>query len=217
MHNTRLHPVFYMTLDEIGDRITPDTSWRERRGGVRRPYIVPADYMTLEEMYADPPETLHEETGWGLTSGKYPVVTTPHARPTRDRVPPRSSYPPVISRAGSAVLLGLPFDDSIPSRGRAKMGPKAFGRALPSHATFGRGVELAEARLSRPRRPRSARHQRRRAMNRLQAASRESSLAAYRSSSVATMATGAIIRGLAEARPDKTRARRIDSHYDVRG
>lgn len=72
VRNTRLHPVFYMTLDEIGDRITPETLHGENvEVEVQRPYIVPADYMTLEEMCATiTPETLHEETGWGPDVGK---------------------------------------------------------------------------------------------------------------------------------------------------
>src|SRR5205807_1891679 len=43
---------------------------------------------------------------------------------------------------GDFVLVGLPFDSSIPSRPGARMGPRAFRDALPSLTTFGRDVEL---------------------------------------------------------------------------
>ena len=44
---------------------------------------------------------------------------------------------------GDFVLVGLPFDSSIPSRPGARMGPRAFRDALPSLTTFGRNHELA--------------------------------------------------------------------------
>jgi formimidoylglutamase len=117
------------------------------------------------------------------------------------------------------VLLGLPFDSSIPSRPGAKLGPKAFREALPSHTTFGRGVELAGrvcrdlGDLDLP--PTSVR----RAHERVQSASRE----IFARGGVPFFIggdnglTGAIIRGLAEARPElRLGLVVIDSHYDVR-
>lgn len=117
------------------------------------------------------------------------------------------------------MLLGLPFDSSIPSRPGAKLGPKAFREALPSHTTFGRGVELAGrvcrdlGDLDLP--PTSVR----RAHERVQSASRE----IFTQGGVPFFIggdnglTGAILRGLAESRPElRLGLVVIDSHYDVR-
>lgn len=117
------------------------------------------------------------------------------------------------------VLLGLPFDSSIPSRPGAKLGPKGFRDALPSLTTFGAGIDLASHRckdlgdLDLP--PTSVRV----AHERVQRAS----AAIFGGNAVPFFIggdnglTGAIIRGLAEARPDlKLGLVVIDSHYDVR-
>jgi formimidoylglutamase len=130
-------------------------------------------------------------------------------------VVPANSFEP-----GDFVLLGLPFDSSIPSRPGAKLGPKAFREALPTLTTFGRGVELAGSRVCRdlgdldlP--PTSVR----RAHERVQSAARE--IFARRATPFFIGGdnglTGALIRGLAEARPElKLGLVVIDSHYDVR-
>lgn len=120
---------------------------------------------------------------------------------------------------GDFVLLGLPFDSSIPSRPGAKLGPKAFREALPTLTTFGRGIELAGrvcrdlGDLDLP--PTSVR----RAHERVQSASRE----IFQAGAVPFFIggdnglTGAIIRGLADAKPElKLGLVVIDSHYDVR-
>lgn len=117
------------------------------------------------------------------------------------------------------VLLGLPFDSSIPSRPGAKLGPKAFRDALPSHTTYGRGVEAAARQcrdlgdLDLP--PTSVR----RAHERVEAAAREIFAAKAKPFFIGgdNGLTGAIIRGLAAARPElKLGLVVIDSHYDVR-
>ncbi|MEA2491431.1 MAG: guanidinopropionase [Acidobacteriota bacterium] len=130
-------------------------------------------------------------------------------------VVPADSFEP-----GDFVLLGLPFDSSIPSRPGAKLGPKAFREALPTLTTFGRGVELAGQRVCRdlgdldlP--PTSVR----RAHERVQLAARE--IFARHATPFFIGGdnglTGALIRGLAEARPEvKLGLVVIDSHYDVR-
>jgi formimidoylglutamase len=142
-------------------------------------------------------------------------------RPPDPRDPRASSLlvPSDDFASGEHVLLGLPFDSSIPSRPGAKLGPKAFRDALPSHTTFGRGVELAGrvcrdlGDLDLP--PTSVR----RAHDRVQSASRE----IFGRGGVPFFIggdnglTGAILRGLAEARPElKLGLVVIDSHYDVR-
>ncbi len=121
--------------------------------------------------------------------------------------------------AGDFVLLGLPFDSSIPSRPGAKLGPKAFREALPSLTTFGRGIELT-GRICRdlgdlhlP--PTSVR----RAHERVQSKAREIFTKGATPFFIGgdNGLTGAIIRGLAEARPDlRLGLVVIDSHYDVR-
>lgn len=130
-------------------------------------------------------------------------------------VVPADSFEP-----GDSVLLGLPFDSSIPSRPGAKLGPKAFRDALPTLTTFGRGVELSERHVCRdlgdldlP--PTSVR----RAHELVQAAARE--IFARRAMPFFIGGdnglTGALIRGLADARPElKLGLVVIDSHYDVR-
>jgi len=147
-------------------------------------------------------------------------VTIPRKSP--DARDPRASSlltPADSCERGDFVLLGLPFDSSIPSRSGAKLGPKAFRDALPSLTTFGNGIELA-GRLCRdlgdldlP--PTSVR----RAHERVQSVSR----AIFERGALPFFIggdnglTGAIIRGLAEARPElKLGLVVLDSHYDVR-
>ena len=143
-------------------------------------------------------------------------------RKSPDPRDPRASSLLVSSESferGDFVLLGLPFDSSIPSRPGAKLGPKAFREAMPSLTTFGGGVELAGrvcrdlGDLDLP--PTSVR----RAHERVQAASREIFAGGATPFFIGgdNGLTGAIIRGLAEARPElKLGLVVIDSHYDVR-
>lgn len=120
---------------------------------------------------------------------------------------------------GDFVLLGLPFDASIPSRPGAKLGPRAFRDALPSLTTFGNGVELAGRTcrdlgdLDLPGTSVAVAHQR------VEAASQ----AIFRGGAMPFFIggdnglTGALLRGLAAARPDlRLGLVVIDSHYDVR-
>ena len=120
---------------------------------------------------------------------------------------------------GDFVLAGLPFDSSIPSRPGARMGPRAFREALPSLTTFGRDVELAGRTcrdlgdLDLP--PTSVR----RAHERVQSFARQTFDKGAFPFFIGgdNGLTGAIIRGLAEARPElKLGLVVIDSHYDVR-
>ncbi|MCU1350254.1 MAG: Agmatinase [Acidobacteria bacterium] len=147
-------------------------------------------------------------------------MTFPRKSP--DPRDPRASsllVPADSCERGDFVLLGLPFDSSIPSRPGAKLGPKAFREALPTLTTFGNGVELAGrvcrdlGDLDLP--PTSVR----RAHERVQAASRtifERGATPFFIGGDNGL-TGAIIRGLAEARPElKLGLVVIDSHYDVR-
>jgi formiminoglutamase len=121
--------------------------------------------------------------------------------------------------AGDFVLLGLPFDASIPTRPGAKMGPQAFREALPSLTTFGRGVELA-GRVCRDLGDVELPHESIQAAHDLvQSAARD----IFASGAIPFFIggdnglTGALIRGLAEARPElKLGLVVIDSHYDVR-
>jgi formimidoylglutamase len=144
----------------------------------------------------------------------------PH-RPPDPRDPRASSLlvPGEAFGRGDFVLLGLPFDSSIPSRPGAKLGPRAFRDALPSHTTFGRGVEAAARRcvdlgdLDLP--PTSVR----RAHGRVEEAAREIFAGGATPFFIGgdNGLTGAIIRGLAAARPElKLGLAVIDSHYDVR-
>jgi arginase family enzyme len=130
-----------------------------------------------------------------------------HRDPADPRDPRASTLlvPGARYESDELVVVGLPFDSSIPSRPGAKLGPKAFRDALPTLTTFGRGIELAGrvcrdiGDLDLP--PTSVR----RAHDRVQRTSRE------------IFTSGAIIRGLAEARPElKLGLVVIDSHYDVR-
>ncbi|HUP63371.1 MAG TPA: agmatinase family protein [Thermoanaerobaculia bacterium] len=121
--------------------------------------------------------------------------------------------------AGDFVFLGLPFDTSIPTRPGAKFGPSALREALPSLTTFGRGIELS-GRICRdlgdldlP--PDSVRT----SHERVESAARE----IFAKRAIPFFAggdnglTGAILRGLAAARPDlRLGLVVIDSHYDVR-
>lgn len=135
---------------------------------------------------------------------------------------PRASsllVPSETAEAGALVLLGLPFDSSIPSRPGARMGPGAFREAMPSLTTFGSGVELSSHRcldlgnLDLP--PTSVREAHRRV--------EEAAETIFRAQAVPFFIggdnglTGALIRGLAAARPElKLGLLVIDSHYDVR-
>jgi formimidoylglutamase len=121
--------------------------------------------------------------------------------------------------SGSAVLLGLPFDSSIPSRPGARMGPRAFRDALPSLTTFGRGIDLEPAGcidlgdLDLP--PTSVR----RSHLRVEEAAREIfAIGAFPFFIGGDNGlTGALIRGLATARPGlRLGVCVIDAHYDVR-
>lgn len=143
-------------------------------------------------------------------------------RDPRDPRDPRAStllVPSTSFDRGDFVLLGLPFDASIPTRGGAKHGPQAFREALPSLTTFGNGVDLAGrvvrdlGDLELP--PDSIRD----AHERVQSAARDIFAAGAMPFFVGgdNGLTGAILRGLAEARPDlKLGLVVIDSHYDVR-
>ena len=149
-------------------------------------------------------------------------MTRRHHRDPADPRDPRAStllVPSTSFDRGELVLLGLPFDASIPTRGGAKHGPQAFREALPSLTTFGNGVELS-GRLVRdlgdldlP--PESIRE----AHERVQATAAGIFAAGAFPFFVGgdNGLTGAILRGLADARPDlKLGLVVIDSHYDVR-
>jgi formimidoylglutamase len=120
---------------------------------------------------------------------------------------------------GDFVLLGMPFDASIPTRAGAKHGPQAFREALPSLTTFGRGIELSGRRcldlgdLDLPH------DSVRDAHDLVQAKAREifgrGAMPFFIGGDNGL--TGALIRGLADARPDlRLGIVVIDSHYDVR-
>ncbi len=120
---------------------------------------------------------------------------------------------------GDFVLVGLPFDSSIPSRPGARMGPRAFREALPSLTTFGHGVELA-GRICRdlgdidlP--PTSVKV----AHERVQSVARDVFAKGAKPFFIGgdNGLTGALFRGLAEAQPKlRLGIAAIDSHYDVR-
>jgi formimidoylglutamase len=122
---------------------------------------------------------------------------------------------------GDFVLVGLPFDSSIPTRSRpgAKDGPRAFRNALPSLTTFGNGLELS-GRICRdlgdldlPLDSIRIAHERVHAMAREIFASGATPFFIGGDNGL----TGAILRGLADARPNlKLGLVVIDSHYDVR-
>jgi len=144
-----------------------------------------------------------------------------HRDPGDPRDPRASTLlvPATTYTRGDRVLLGLPFDASIPTRGGAKHGPQAFREALPSLTTFGHGVELAGRQvldlgdLDLP--PDSIRI----AHERVQSASHDIFAAGATPFFVGgdNGLTGALLRGLADARPDlRLGLVVIDSHYDVR-
>lgn len=120
---------------------------------------------------------------------------------------------------GDFVLLGMPFDASIPTRPGAKMGPAAFREALPSLTTFGRNIELS-GRVCRDLGDLDLPHDKiQAAHDRVQSAAREIFAAGAIPFFIGgdNGLTGALIRGLAEARPDlRLGLCVIDSHYDVR-
>jgi formimidoylglutamase len=143
-------------------------------------------------------------------------------RKTADPRDPRASSLLVAGDAferGDFVLLGLPFDASIPSRPGAKLGPRAFREALPSLTTFGAGVELSGrvcrdlGDLDLPGTSVQLAHER------VQAASEAIFAAGATPFFIGgdNGLTGALIRGLAAARPElRLGLVVIDSHYDVR-
>ena len=121
--------------------------------------------------------------------------------------------------SGDIALLGLPFDSSIPSRTGARLGPRAFREAFPSLTTFNGTDDLRHARVSDlgdldlP--PTSVRL----AHEKVQQASAE----LFGSGAFPFFIggdnglTGAILRGLAQSRPDIDLGLIvIDAHYDVR-
>jgi formimidoylglutamase len=141
---------------------------------------------------------------------------------TNDPRDPRAStllVPSTSFDRGDFVLLGLPFDASIPTRPGAKMGPQAFREALPSLTTFGRNIDLT-GRICRdlgdidlPPDSIEIAH------DRVQSTSRDVFAAGAIPFFIGgdNGLTGAVIRGLADARPDlKLGLVVIDSHYDVR-
>lgn len=148
------------------------------------------------------------------------MLTLP--RKSADPRDPRASsliVPADTCSSGDYVLLGLPFDSSIPSRPGARLGPRAFRDALPSLTTFGHGTDLAGrvcrdlGDLDLP--PTSVRA----AHERVQHAARD----IFATGAVPFFIggdnglTGALIRGLADARPDlRLGLVVIDAHYDVR-
>ena len=143
-------------------------------------------------------------------------------RKSADPRDPRASSLLVAGDAfdrGDFVLLGLPFDASIPSRPGAKLGPRAFRDALPSLTTFGNGVELSGRHcrdlgdLDLPGTSVALAHER------VEAASREIFSRGATPFFIGgdNGLTGALIRGLAAARPElRLGLVVIDSHYDVR-
>jgi formimidoylglutamase len=125
----------------------------------------------------------------------------------------------VKPESGAAVLLGLPFDGSIPSRPGARMGPRAFREALASLTTFGRGIELQPAScidlgvLDLPT------TSVRRAHQLVEEASQEIFAAGAFPFFIGgdNGLTGALIRGLAATLPTlRLGLCVIDAHYDVR-
>lgn len=121
--------------------------------------------------------------------------------------------------AGDFVLVGLPFDSSIPTRAGAKFGPQAFREALPSLTTFGHGIELAGrvcrdlGDLDLPAESIRVAHERVQERARDVFASGATPFFIGGDNGL----TGAVLRGLAEARPElKLGLVVIDSHYDVR-
>lgn len=143
-----------------------------------------------------------------------PIGKDPHDPRASSLLVPSTGY-----TRGDAVLLGLPFDSSVPSRKGAKHGPAAFREALPTLTTFGRGIELAGTivrdlgDLDLPADSIGTAHER------VQSAARAIFASGAKPFFIGgdNGLTGAIIRGLAEARPEvKLGLVVIDSHYDVR-
>jgi formimidoylglutamase len=150
------------------------------------------------------------------------MTTVRRHRDPADPRDPRAStlvVPSSTFTSGDFVLVGLPFDSSIPTRPGAKHGPEAFREALPSLTTFGHGTELSGRRcldlgdVDLPAGSIQVAHER------VQTRSREVFAAGATPFFIGgdNGLTGAIIRGLAEARPElKLGLIVIDSHYDVR-
>lgn len=144
-----------------------------------------------------------------------------HRDPADPRDPRASTLlvPSPSFTSGDFVLVGLPFDSSIPTRPGAKHGPEAFRDALPSLTTFGHGIELSGRRCvdlgdaDLPPGSIAIAHER------VQQTAREVFSGGATPFFIGgdNGLTGAIIRGLAEARPDLSLGLVvIDSHYDVR-
>ena len=120
---------------------------------------------------------------------------------------------------GDFVLVGLPFDTSIPTRRGARHGPSAFRDALPTLTTFGAGTDLAGrickdlGDLDLPSSNLRLSHSRVEEMSHDLFAAGATPFFIGGDNGL----TGAIIRGLAAARPDlRLGLAVIDSHYDVR-
>ena len=144
-----------------------------------------------------------------------------HRDPADPRDPRASTLlvPSSTYDAGDFVLLGLPFDSSIPTRPGAKHGPQAFREALPTLTTFGNGVDLSGRKcldlgdLDLPAGSIRTAHER----VQLQAEELFAKRAIPFFIGGDNGLTGAILRGLADARPElKLGLVVIDSHYDVR-
>lgn len=144
-----------------------------------------------------------------------------HRDPADPRDPRASTLlvPSSTYDAGDFVLLGLPFDSSIPTRPGAKHGPEAFREALPTLTTFGNGVDLSGRKcldlgdLDLPAGSIRTAHER----VQLQAEELFAKRAIPFFIGGDNGLTGAILRGLADARPElKLGLVVIDSHYDVR-
>jgi formimidoylglutamase len=150
------------------------------------------------------------------------MTTVRRHRDPADPRDPRAStllVPSSTFKRGDFVLVGLPFDSSIPTRPGAKHGPEAFREALPSLTTFGHGIELSGRKcldlgdVALPADSIQVAHER------VQTISREVFAAGATPFFIGgdNGLTGAIIRGLSEARPElKLGLIVIDSHYDVR-
>src|SRR5262249_36440828 len=148
--------------------------------------------------------------------------TTSFPRNPSDPRDPRASSIVVPNEEfgrGDFVLLGLPFDGAILSRPGARLGPKAFREALGSHTTFGAGVDLS-SRICRARGaldlpPQSARGAHEGVQSAARTFSAERAVPFFIGGD--NSLTGAILRGLAEARPNLNLGLVvIDAHYDVR-
>ena len=142
-------------------------------------------------------------------------------RPNDPRDPRANTLlvPSTTYAKGDFVLIGLPFDASIPTRPGAKHGPQAFREALPSLTTFGRGIELS-GRVCRDLGDVELPHDLiQAAHDRVQSFARDVFARGAMPFFIGgdNGLTGALIRGLADARPElKLGLVVIDSHYDVR-